>query len=689
MKTTHNITKKISAFVLLFFISLGVNAQIDRSKQPEAGPAPKITLETPEEFELKNGLKVLVVENHKLPRVSYSLRINNKPISTGDKSGVESLIGSMMGNGTTSISKDAFNEEIDFLGANLNLGVSGGFASSLSKYSGRILELMADAAINPLFSEEEFDKEKTKLLENLKSNEKSIDAIGGRVGGALAYGTDHPYGEFTTKETVNNVTYNDAVGFYKKYFNPNNAYLVVIGDVKLKAIKKQIKKHFSNWKKTNDTQANLPAVKQNVEKTQISFVDFPNASQSSISISNNVDLKMGDADYHTALITNNILGGGGEGYLFKNLREEHGYTYGAYSRLSASRYGAGRFNATAKVRNMVTDSAVVEALKEINRIKNEPVDPQTLKDAKAKYVGNFIMSLERPQTIANFALNIKQNNLPEDFYSTYLQKINDVSVDDVKRVANKYIKSENARILVVGKGSDVLENLEKTGIPIKYYDAYAKEVEKPTYEIPMPADMDANKVLNAYIDAIGGRANLDKINSVFITAEAELQPGMMINLAMKKTTSNQFLQEISVMGQSQKQVLDGNSGYSSARGQRIDMTEDQVKEVQVQSSPFPEVNYLNGGVTLEKIEKVDGVKAYKIKVSNTLTSYYDVETAFKIKDVQSNPAGGSTSIFYSDYQEISGVKFPFKMGQTMGPRKFDFIIKEIKVNEGVSDGDFD
>ena len=166
---TFNIKTKVFAFVALFLITISVSAQIDRSKQPKAGPEPEITLEVPGEFELKNGLKVLVVENHKLPRVSYSLRIDNKPIATGKKAGVESLIGSMLGNGSTSISKDDFNEEIDFLGARLNFGFSGGFASSLSKYSDRILELMADAAINPLLTEEEFDKEKTKLIEEFKN----------------------------------------------------------------------------------------------------------------------------------------------------------------------------------------------------------------------------------------------------------------------------------------------------------------------------------------------------------------------------------------------------------------------------------------------------------------------------------------------------------------------------------------
>ena len=687
IKAKYQMKTKINTLIILFLISIVVNAQIDRSKQPQPGPAPKITLEVPGEFQLDNGLKVLVVENHKLPRVSYSLTIDNKPVSTGDIAGVESLLGSMLGNGTTSIPKDQFNDEVDFLGANLGFSSNGGYSSSLSKYSDRILELMADAAINPLLIQEEFEKEKDKLIEGLKTEEKSVDAVASRVGSALSYGTQHPYGEFITEETVNNIAFTDVLMYYKKHFNPNNAYLVVVGDVDFPTVKNQIKKHFGVWKKADETNVTVLDASPNVQSTEIDFVDMPNAVQSDVTLRNNIDLKMKDSDYFSALLANYILGGGGDAYLFQNLRETHGYTYGSYSRISSDKY-VGSFSAEAKVRNTVTDSSIVEMLKEINRIKTEPVEAVTLKNAKAKYVGNFVMALENPQTIARYALNIKLNDLPEDFYTTYLEKINAVTAEDVQRVANKYFMTDNARIVVVGKGSDVLENLEKTGIPIKYYDPYANPTEKPNYEIEMPKDIDANKVLNAYIDAIGGKAQLDKVNSVYITAESELQPGVVMNLEMKKTVKNQSLQEITVMGQSQKQVLDGNTGYNFAQGQRKDMSEEEIKEAQVESSPFPEVNYLNGGVVLDKIEDVDGEKAYKIKVDDKKSIFYSVETGLKIK-VEETSEMGTTNVFYSEYQDVAGIKFPFKISQTFGPRKFDFNVKEVKVNEGVSDADFD
>lgn len=679
---------KISVLIVAFLMSVGASAQLDRSKMPEPGPAPKFSLEKPEEFTLKNGLTVLIVENHKLPRVSFSLTIDNKPMTAGDKSGVESLIGSMMGNGTKNISKDEFNEEVDFLGARLSFNFRGGFASSLSKYSDRILELMADAAINPLLTEEEFEKEKAQLIDGLKSSEKSVDAVANRVGSALSYGKNHPYGEFTTEETVNNVTYGDAVAFYEKYFNPNNAYLVVVGDVNYNEVKKEIEKHFSKWEKSVGVDYNVPDEAPNAQYAQINFVDMPNAVQSNVSITNNVDLQTKDDDYHSVLIANRIFGGDFNSYLNMNLREKHAYTYGARSRVGTDKY-ASRFSAGASVRNMVTDSAVVQTLKEMNRIRTEPVDQETLKNVKAAYVGQFVMALESPETIARYALNIKLNDLPDDFYTTYLQKINAVTADDVKRVANKYFKTENARIVVIGKGSEVLENLEKTGIPIKYYDKFATATEKPSYDIEMPADMDATKVMQSYIDAIGGKAALDKVNSVYMTAEAELQPGVMMNLEMKKTSKNQAMSEVTAMGQSfMKSVVSPEGGYIVQQGQRKDMTPEELAEAKVESSPFPEVNYLNGGATLEKIENIDGENAYKINVGDSKTLYYSVETGLKIKQIETSELG-SQSIFYSEYTDVGGIKFPFKIGQTAGPRRFDFAVKSVKVNEGVTDADFD
>lgn len=688
---------KITALLALFLLSISATAQIDRSKQPVPGAAPEINLQVPGEFELKNGLKVLVVENHKLPRVSFTLNIDNKPVTEGDIAGVSSLLGSMLGNGTTNIPKDAFNEEVDFLGASISFGSQSASARSLSKYSNRILELMADAAINPLLTEEEFQKEKDKAIEGIKSNEKSVDAVAGRVGGALSYGVNHAKGEFITEETLNRVTLDNVNAFYQKYFNPNNAYLVIVGDVDFSDIKKQVKKHFNNWEKSIDVSTSIITPKSNVQYTQINFIDMPNAVQSNISLTNNVKLKMNDADYHAVLIANKILGGGFNSYLNMNLREAHGYTYGARSSVGTSRYGASRFTAGAKVRNMVTDSAVVESLKEINRIKTENVTLEALKNAKAKYVGDFVLALESPSTVARYALNIKLNDLPKDFYTTYLEKINAVTVEDVKRVANIYFKSENVRIIIVGKGSDVIPNLEKTGISIKYFDTYANPTKKPVFSKPIPKGVTAQSVIDSYINAIGGKSNAMAVKSTLTNANVTVQGAPFpFTGEIKVMTPNKESLVLSAegMGEILKQKWNGETGYAEQQGMKKPMSEEDVASKKAEISLFPELYFKTSEIALESIINIEGADHYKLKVSKAGKDsfrFYNMETGFLTRIESTKEVQGQevTSIInYDKYSPVSGVQFPYIMNLKTGPQAISMNITNIRVNEGVVEADF-
>ncbi|MDG2414630.1 MAG: pitrilysin family protein [Flavobacteriaceae bacterium] len=687
--------KKIILSLVIALTTVSLYAQIDRTTMPEAGPAPTINLEEPTRFELKNGLTVMVVENHKLPRVSIQLSIDNPPSLEGEKAGVSSLAAGLLGNGSTNISKDAFNEEVDFLGASLNFGASSAFASSLSKYFPRILELMADAAINPNFTEEEFQKEKEKLLTGLKSQEKDVSAMAGRVQSAIAYGKEHPYGEFATEETVNKVSLEDAKKFYQTYFNPNNAYLVIIGDVDTKAVKKLVKKHFNSWEKGAQVLTNWKNPVASNEAT-INFIDMPNAVQSEVSVQNVVNLQMKDPDYLPTLMANRILGGGGSARLFQNLREDKAYTYGSYSSIGNSKYVPSRFRAYASVRNAVTDSAAVQILEEIQKITAEPVTQKELDAAKATYVGNFVMALERPSTIANYALNIETEGLPKDFYKTYLERINAITVADIQQAAGKYFSTENTQVVVTGKGKEVLENLEKMTfqgkkLPVKYFNTNADQVEKPEYKMELPAGVTAQSVIENYLDAIGGRAVLEKVKTVSIFASGEVQ-GMALNFQLIRTSDNQFMQNIEMMGRSMsKQVFNGENGYAMMQGQKMDLNPQQAAMIKDEAQPFYELHLDPEAISLEGIEKVDGENAYKVRVSDNRVAFYNVTSGQKIQEITTTEMMGQTiesTMKFGDYKEASGIMFPFYLGQMMGPQLIEFTIEKIEVNSGVTAEDF-
>ncbi len=470
--------KKIKILLILLSVT-GIMPAQNRT-QPKPGQPPIVNIKKPQSFTLANGLKVMVVENHKLPRVTYNLTLDNAPFAEGTKKGVDELCSNLIGNGSSKISKDDFNEEIDFLGANINFNSCGAYASALSKYAGRILELMSYGALYPNFTQEEFEKEKAKLLEGIKAQEKSVPAISNRVVDVLAFGKNHPSGEYMTEETINNVTLADVQANYDTYFVPENAYLVIIGDIKFNVIKPVVEKLFGSWKKNNTPKLTYPEP-QNVAFTQINFVDVPNAVQSEISLVNTLNLKMNASDFLPAAIATNILGGDFNSYLNMNLREKHGWTYGANATIGSGKYIT-KLKSTSSVRNTVTDSAVVEFIKEIKRIRTEKVSDELLQNVKAGFIGRFVMQVEKPQSIARYALNTETEQLPKDFYENYIKNISAVTPEDLLQAANKYFLLDNTRIIIVGKGEEVIPKLEQLKIPMFYFDKYGNQIEKPIYK---------------------------------------------------------------------------------------------------------------------------------------------------------------------------------------------------------------
>ncbi|WP_029596634.1 M16 family metallopeptidase [Flavobacterium sp. ACAM 123] len=680
--------KKTIYILSSLFLTLVLQAQVIPQPKPAAPPTIKIGKST--NFELKNGLKVMVVENHKLPRVAYSLSLDNMPYAEGDKKGVANITSQLIGTGTTKTSKDAFNEEVDFLGANINFNSNGAYASGLSKYSERILELMSDGALNTVFTQEEFDKIKAKLLEGIKTQEKSVAAVAGRVEDVLAFGVNHPSGEFLSAETIDKVTLKDAVANYNTNFVPGNAYLVIVGDVDTKEVKKMVTKLFGSWAKGIAPQITYPDPK-NVQQSQINFVDMPNAVQSEISVLNTVNLKLTDKQYFAAILANQILGGGGEGRLFLNLREKHGWTYGAYSNIGFGKY-VEKFRSSTSVRNAVTDSSVVEILSELKKIRTEFVSADDLKNAKAKYIGNFVMQIQKPTTVARYALNTEIYNLPSDFYENYIKSINAVTVEDIKDVANKYFLADNIRVLVVGKGSEVAPALEKLKMPMFYFDKYGTKIEKPVFKKDMPAGVTIKSVLDNYIVAIGGEKAVKAVKTISMVGSTVIpQAPSPLTFTSKADAKGKLNVEIAMGAMSMmKQVVNENSAYVLQQGQRKDFEGAELAEMKDSAILFDELLLATkDGVALTGIETINGKDAYAIKDGKT-TFYYDVTTGLKLANAKTMEQGGKSMTQvtnFGDYREVKGVKVPFNIIQNVG-FELDIKMSEVKINEGVTDADF-
>lgn len=678
--------KKLSYIAAAFLISGMLSAQkLDLNAMPKPGPTPTINIAKPKTFTLSNGLQVLVVENNKLPRVSVNLSMDRPPIYEGDIAGVTSIMADQIGKGSKTISKDDFNKKVDYLGASLRFSSGGAFANSLSKYFPQVLNLMADAIINPNFDAKELQDDKDRTLEGLKADEKNAQSIANRVNNALIYGKNTARGEFETEESIKKISLADVQNSYKKYYAPDNAYLVIVGDVKYSTVKSLVTKAFSTWKKSNTKFAALEPV-SNVSTTEINVVDVPTAVQSIVNVGNVNTLKMTDANYFPGMIANYILGGGAEARLFMNLREKNGFTYGAYSSLSASKYSP-EFSADASVRNEVTDKAVKEFMTEINGIST--VKPEELANAKAKMKGSFIMSLEKPETIARFALNQKVNNLPADFYSNYLKSIDQVTEADATKAVNATIFPQQTRIFIAGKASDIADGLEKLGYPVKYFDKYANPTSKPTAK-QVDANVTVSSIADKYIAAIGGKENAAKFNTLNSDATAKIQ-GMELSFKTIQGKGGKFFMDMGMAGNSmQKIAFDGTKGYMIAQGQKMDLPADMASKFAKKTEIFPELSFgKSADYKLIGIEKVNGEDVYVVKDNDT-TYYYSVKTGLKVGEIQKQKMGPQEMeipTYFSDYKDVNGVKLPYTIKQTMMGQEIEMKVNSYSVNQA-KDEDF-
>jgi len=685
--------KKIIIFSCLLLTIVAVQAQVDRTKAPKPGPAREIKIGEYHTFTLKNGLQVFVVENHKLPRIQFSLQLKNDQIYQGEKEGYVSMTETLIGTGTKTRTKSQLDEETDFIGASLNSGGNGIFASSLSRHANKLLELMTDVLFNPAFLPEEMDKLKTQTLSGLATEKDDPNSIMGNVRNALLYGKAHPYGLFTTEKSVASITLDDCKAYYKEYYKPGNAYLIMVGDIDLKSAKAHAEKYFAKWpagtvKNPTYTQPKEPA------KTYVALVDRPASVQSIINIAYPVDLKPGTQDAIKARVTNQILGGGFSARLMQNLRERHGYTYGAGSRLSPDDL-IGNFNASASVRNEVTDSSVYEFLSELRRMINEPVEEKELAAAKAEISGAFGRSLESPQTVAGFALNTAKYNLPKDYYNNYLKYVDAITLADVQATSKKYIHPDNAYIIVVGKGSDIADKLAKFG-EVKHVDIYGESY-VPAKVSAIPAGLTAEKVISNYIDAIGGTKKIQELKSVKTVMKATVQ-GTELTMTVSKKAPGKSVTELSVQGNvMQKSVTDGKEVAEIQMGQKAPVDQAAKEKSLFDAYLVPEAMLATAKVkaTLKAIETVDGKEAYVVEYSfpagEKLTNYFDRQSGLKIQTVEmvKTPQGDmAVPTRYQDYKEVSGVKFPHTVMLSQGPMNFNFQVSSLEVNPTLDDSLF-
>jgi zinc protease len=694
--------KKLLITICAFSMLQTLQAQsLDRSIKPKAGPAPTINIADAKHFTLPNGLKVYVVENHKLPLVNYSIQLDVDLPNFKEKAGISDIFGEMLSAGTKTRNKQQLLNDIDNIGAYINATASSISGSSLKKSQEKLLELMADCLLNPAFPQEEFEKVKKNAESALTLSSTDAATINNRIAGVANFGANHPYAEITTEQTLKNIQLSDINDYYKNYFRPNVAYLAIVGDVTLDEAKKLVTKYFSNWQKAAVPTTEFPKV-ASPKGVNVHFAEKAGAVQSEIAVTHPVNYTLGAPDYNAAKLMNYILGGGSSSRLFTNLRESKAWTYGSYSSIDQDKY-IGTFSAEAKTRNEVTDSAVVEILSEIQRLKTGTISKEELQGSINYLNGVFALGLSKPATIAQYAINIDKYKLPKDYYKNYMKRTSALTADDIKAAANKYLDPNNINVVVVGSIDEAakLKKISSTG-EVKFYDAYANPVKE--VEQKAVSGISADDVLKKYINAIGGEKTIKELKSLQSKGSTTFQ-GIPVEIeeVIASPSKYSMVQKLSVQGQTFEIIskLNGNKGYMSQMGQRQDLDAEMLAEYTEKADLHADLKYKSNGVEYKVINEteVENQPVYyveaKDKNGNITKQYYAVNTGYLIREIKTIEMQGqkiesiSTYKDYKDVDGLKGYKKPFTV-EAEGPQgKMVITYKSIKANVNTDKISFD
>lgn len=492
----RNLTKiKNKFFVALFVVTLASTSIVaQRTGAPPQGGqsitgaeikgrAPvnkeilKVKLPTAQEATLSNGLRVVLLESHRVPIFTMQMVVLSGGLSDpADYHGLATFTAALLREGTATRKSKDIAEQMDTLGATLNAGAGlSSFTTNITSFGlvenlDPMLEIFADVIRNPAFPQEEVDKYKTRQLQQLQFQRSIPQFLAQERFQRAIYG-EHPAGLIAPPaESLKRVSTADLAKFHSTYYRPNNAMLTVVGDVTLKELLPKLEKAFGGWQRADLPPTNIPAAPAQ-GAMRIQLIDRPGSVQTVLQLGN-LGIERTNEDYFAMLVMNQVLGAGPAARLFLNLREKNGYTYGAYSNFGGSKF-RGTVVSSSEVRTNVTEGAMNEFMYELKRIRDEKVSPVELENAKRAIVGGFALSLEQPQALLQNIVTQKLYDLPANYWDTYPQKVEAITAEDVQRIAQKYVDLNHLQIVAVGDAAKTRAVMAKFGT-VEEYDAEGK-----------------------------------------------------------------------------------------------------------------------------------------------------------------------------------------------------------------------
>jgi zinc protease len=448
-----------------------------KGKAPVSKEVLKVTLPKAFESKLGNGLQVVVLENHKLPVFAVQMVVLSGGISDpADQHGVAQFTASMLREGTKTRNSREIAEQVESLGASLvatsglSTTTSTVATSGLMEQFDPIMALFADVVLNPSFPADELKKIQARTVAQLRAQRSVPGFLAAEMFSKVLYG-QHPAGRVApSPEEVQRLTPEALASFHATWYRPNNAIFAIVGDVRPDAVIAALEKAFGTWKRGEISPVQVPAV-ADPGAARICVIDRPGSVQTNFLLGG-LTIDRTDPDYPALSVANRIIGGSPSARLFMNLREDKGYTYGAYSNFTAYKF-RGAFQANTEVRTDVTEGAMKELTYELRRLADEMTPPDELENARRSIVGSFALQLESPQSLLQNVITQKIYGLPADYWETYPRKISAVTAEDVQRVARKYLDIKRVQVVAVGDAKKIAGPLRNYG-PVEVFDTEGK-----------------------------------------------------------------------------------------------------------------------------------------------------------------------------------------------------------------------
>lgn len=443
-----------------------------KNRAPISNEVLKVKFPKPVESKLKNGMELMVLEDHRSPTISVEIYMPGSTLNDPPElEGIGEATASIMRLGTKTRDSKQIAERLAELGANITAGAGDRNFSlrfnSLTENLDPVLELATDILFNPSFPQQELDKWRNQQLASLQQIRAQPAFLATERFAALLYPGDHRSFVVPSADSIKKITRDLLVEYYNKNFRPDGGYVAVVGDINSRQIAAKLDKALGNWKGTATQAPQLPMPGPIAER-KVYLINRDNSVQTTFYMGNHAIDRL-SPDFFAVTVMNRILGGGPASRLFRNIREDKGYTYGISSGFSASHY-FNHFAVQTSVRTEVTGPALEETLKEFRDIRERLVPAEELSNAKRALVASFALSTESAGTGLRNALTIKDYGFPADYWDTYSEKISAVTAEDVQRVARKYVPVDNLQIVVVGDATKIRDVLSKFG-PIEEWDS--------------------------------------------------------------------------------------------------------------------------------------------------------------------------------------------------------------------------